>query len=131
MTDGRRYVDFEFTATSRGFTRHALASVTVGNGAPLAGQRQGPRRAAVRAAACGSARCDCVRPAACLHAASRAARAAPPALTPAALLAAPPPSPAGKFYTLVTGANEKRWGKMKDKVKTVVQSFVVEDRTAY
>lgn len=29
----------------------------------------------------------------------------------------------GKFYTLVTGANEKRWNKMKDKLQTVVDSF--------
>ena len=29
---GRVYYDFEFTAKSRGYTRHALASVTVGNG---------------------------------------------------------------------------------------------------
>jgi photosystem II oxygen-evolving enhancer protein 2 len=30
---------------------------------------------------------------------------------------------AGKFYTLTTGANEKRWGKMKDKLTTTVRSF--------
>ncbi|EFN56417.1 hypothetical protein CHLNCDRAFT_13502, partial [Chlorella variabilis] len=64
-TNGRKYYDFEFTAKSRGFTRHALASVTVGN---------------------------------------------------------------GKFYTLLTGANERRWGRMKDQIKTVVNSFVVDDR---
>lgn len=29
----------------------------------------------------------------------------------------------GKFYTLTTGANEKRWGKMKDKLSTTVRSF--------
>ena len=32
-------------------------------------------------------------------------------------------SVAGKFYTLTTGANEKRWGKMKDKLSTTVRSF--------
>lgn len=34
------------------------------------------------------------------------------------LLTRPLPAllPAGKFYTLLTGSNEKRWGKMKDKV---------------
>eukprot|EP00887_Chlorella_sp_A99_P004260 scaffold15.g4260.t1 len=63
--DGRRYYDFEFKADSRTYTRHALASVTVGN---------------------------------------------------------------GKFYTLETGANERRWGKMKDKVKATQQSFTVIDR---
>jgi photosystem II oxygen-evolving enhancer protein 2 len=63
--NGRRYVDFEFTAKNRNYTRHALASVTVGN---------------------------------------------------------------GKFYTLLTGANEKRWGRMSGKIKTVVSSFEVEDR---
>lgn len=35
---------------------------------------------------------------------------------------------AGKFYTLLTGANEKRWGRMAGKIKTVVSSFEVEDR---
>ncbi|XP_051132368.1 psbP-like protein 1, chloroplastic isoform X2 [Andrographis paniculata] len=31
----------------------------------------------------------------------------------------------GKFYTLTTGANERRWEKMKDRLKTVVESFQV------
>jgi photosystem II oxygen-evolving enhancer protein 2 len=61
----RAYYDFEFLARSRGFTRHAVASVTVAN---------------------------------------------------------------GKFYTLVTGSNEKRWGKMSNKIKTVVKSFEVGER---
>ena len=29
----------------------------------------------------------------------------------------------GRFYTLTTGANERRWGKIKDKLTTVVRSF--------
>lgn len=29
----------------------------------------------------------------------------------------------GKFYTLTTGANERRWPKMADKLKTTVRSF--------
>uniref|UniRef100_A0A0F7GYR0 PsbP-like protein 1 n=1 Tax=Geranium maderense TaxID=28964 RepID=A0A0F7GYR0_9ROSI len=29
----------------------------------------------------------------------------------------------GKFYTLTTGANERRWEKVKDKLQTVVESF--------
>lgn len=29
----------------------------------------------------------------------------------------------GRFYTLTTGANERRWGKMKDKLQTTVRSF--------
>eukprot|EP00877_Chromochloris_zofingiensis_P012266 jgi/Chrzof1/7293/Cz02g18040.t1_PSBPL[v5.2] len=29
----------------------------------------------------------------------------------------------GKFYTLVTGAGEKRWNKMKDRLQTIVRSF--------
>lgn len=66
--DGRLYYDFEFTAKNSGYTRHALASVTVGN---------------------------------------------------------------GKFYTLVTGSNEKRWKRMQDKVELVVKSFTVDDRTNY
>ncbi|KAJ6843066.1 psbP-like protein 1, chloroplastic isoform X2 [Iris pallida] len=31
----------------------------------------------------------------------------------------------GKFYTLTTGANERRWEKMKDKLHTVVDSFKI------
>uniref|UniRef100_A0A0F7GYD1 PsbP-like protein 1 n=1 Tax=California macrophylla TaxID=337344 RepID=A0A0F7GYD1_9ROSI len=33
----------------------------------------------------------------------------------------------GKFYTLTTGANERRWGKMKDKLQTVVESFTLSN----
>lgn len=31
----------------------------------------------------------------------------------------------GKFYTLTTGANERRWPKVQEKLKTVVKSFQV------
>ncbi|KAI7727568.1 hypothetical protein M8C21_028976 [Ambrosia artemisiifolia] len=31
----------------------------------------------------------------------------------------------GKFYTLTTGANERRWGKMKDKLNMVIDSFKI------
>ncbi|XP_074304658.1 psbP-like protein 1, chloroplastic [Silene latifolia] len=31
----------------------------------------------------------------------------------------------GKFYTLTTGANERRWDKMKDRLNTVIDSFKV------
>lgn len=34
----------------------------------------------------------------------------------------------GKFYTLATGANEKRWSKMQDKLVETVKSFQVVDR---
>ncbi|XP_006650259.2 psbP-like protein 1, chloroplastic isoform X3 [Oryza brachyantha] len=34
----------------------------------------------------------------------------------------------GKFYTLTTGANERRWDKMKDRLHTVVDSFKIEAR---
>lgn len=33
----------------------------------------------------------------------------------------------GKFYTLTTGANERRWEKMKDKLRSVVDSFKIID----
>ncbi len=32
LANGRKYYDFEFTAKSKNYTRHAVASVTVGNG---------------------------------------------------------------------------------------------------
>ncbi|XP_078429440.1 psbP-like protein 1 [Wolffia australiana] len=31
----------------------------------------------------------------------------------------------GKFYTLTTGANERRWGKMKEKLQGVIDSFKI------
>ncbi|CBI31731.3 hypothetical protein VitviT2T_019187 [Vitis vinifera] len=31
----------------------------------------------------------------------------------------------GKFYTVTTGANERRWEKMKDKLHTVIDSFQI------
>ncbi|KAL5210478.1 hypothetical protein ABZP36_006101 [Zizania latifolia] len=34
----------------------------------------------------------------------------------------------GKFYTLTTGANERRWEKMKDRLHTVIDSFKIEAR---
>ena len=34
----------------------------------------------------------------------------------------------GKFYTLATGANERRWGKMKPRLEQVVESFEVSTR---
>lgn len=30
----------------------------------------------------------------------------------------------GKFYTLTTGANERRWGKMEEKLKIIADSFI-------
>lgn len=35
---------------------------------------------------------------------------------------------AGKFYTLTTGSNEKRWGKMKPRLEQVIGSFEVVER---
>lgn len=32
---------------------------------------------------------------------------------------------AGKFYTLTTGANGRRWEKMKDRLRSVVDSFQI------
>ena len=66
--NGRLYYDFEYTASTPRYTRHALASVTIGN---------------------------------------------------------------GKFYTLETGSNERRWGKMKDNIAKVQKSFTVFDRQDY
>jgi len=65
---GRLYYDFEYTATTPRYTRHSMASVTIGN---------------------------------------------------------------GKFYTLETGSNERRWGKMKEKIQKVQKSFTVSDRQDY
>ncbi|XP_042013708.1 psbP-like protein 1, chloroplastic isoform X2 [Salvia splendens] len=31
----------------------------------------------------------------------------------------------GRFYTVTTGANERRWDKMKERLKTVVDSFQI------
>ncbi|VAI00513.1 unnamed protein product [Triticum turgidum subsp. durum] len=34
----------------------------------------------------------------------------------------------GKFYTLATGASERRWDKMKDRLHTIVDSFKIETK---
>ncbi|KAG9152207.1 hypothetical protein Leryth_016402 [Lithospermum erythrorhizon] len=36
----------------------------------------------------------------------------------------------GKFYTLTTGANERRWDKMKERLQTVVDSFEISDNSS-
>ncbi|XP_075668119.1 psbP-like protein 1, chloroplastic isoform X3 [Castanea sativa] len=58
--DGKAYYTFEFIAKAPNYTRHALSTVSIGN---------------------------------------------------------------GKFYTLTTGANERRWEKMKDKLHMIIDSF--------
>ncbi|OIW07293.1 hypothetical protein TanjilG_11927 [Lupinus angustifolius] len=58
--DGKLYYQFEFIAQAPNYTRHALSTVTIGN---------------------------------------------------------------GRFYTLTTGANERRWEKMKDRLQTIIDSF--------
>ncbi|GAV76055.1 PsbP domain-containing protein [Cephalotus follicularis] len=58
--DGKAYYTIEFIAQAPNYTRHALSTISIGN---------------------------------------------------------------GKFYTLTTGANERRWEKMKDTLNTVVDSF--------
>ncbi|KAK7273080.1 hypothetical protein RIF29_14126 [Crotalaria pallida] len=60
--DGKKYYKFEFIAQAPNYTRHALSTVSIGN---------------------------------------------------------------GKFYTLTTGANERRWDKMKDRLQTVIDSFKI------
>ncbi|KAJ1435510.1 PsbP family [Sesbania bispinosa] len=60
--DGKAYYRFEFIAQAPNYTRHALSTVSIGN---------------------------------------------------------------GRFYTLTTGANERRWEKMKDRLQTVVESFKI------
>lgn len=60
--DGKAYYTIEFIAKAPNYTRHALSTISIGN---------------------------------------------------------------GKCYTLTTGANERRWGKMKDKLNTVVDSFQI------
>ncbi|XP_050210926.1 psbP-like protein 1, chloroplastic [Mercurialis annua] len=60
--DGKAYYTFEFIVKAPNYTRHALSTVSIGN---------------------------------------------------------------GKFFTLTTGANERRWGKMKDILHGVVDSFKV------
>ncbi|XP_060675709.1 psbP-like protein 1, chloroplastic isoform X1 [Ziziphus jujuba] len=60
--DGKAYYTFEFVAQAPNYTRHALSTISIGN---------------------------------------------------------------GKFYTLTTGANERRWGKMQDKLQSIVDSFKI------
>lgn len=37
---------------------------------------------------------------------------------------------AGNFYTLVTGANERRWDKIRPRLEEIAKSFTVVDRFA-
>ncbi|KAK4778085.1 hypothetical protein SAY87_018272 [Trapa incisa] len=62
--DGKTYYTFEFVAQAPNYTRHALSTISIGN---------------------------------------------------------------GKLYTLTTGSNERRWEKMKDKLRTVIDSFEISD----
>ncbi|BAT83076.1 psbP-like protein 1, chloroplastic [Vigna umbellata] len=62
--EGKKYYQFEFIAKAPNYTRHALSTVSIGN---------------------------------------------------------------GKFYTLTTGANERRWEKMKERLQTVIESFKIFD----
>ncbi|KAI4348112.1 hypothetical protein L6164_008873 [Bauhinia variegata] len=62
--EGRAYYRFEFIAQAQNYTRHALSTISIGN---------------------------------------------------------------GKFYTLTTGANERRWEKMKDRLQTVIESFKISN----
>ena len=36
----------------------------------------------------------------------------------------------GNFYTLVTGSNERRWGKVRPRLEEIAKSFTVVDRFA-
>lgn len=87
--DGKIYYTFEFVAQAPNYTRHALSTISIGNGKQLLHTdyycivlgdvgRIGFNR-----------------------------------------------NFAGKFYTLTTGANERRWGKMKDKLQQVIESFKI------
>ncbi|KAE9604940.1 hypothetical protein Lal_00036794 [Lupinus albus] len=60
--DGKVYYQFEFIAQAPNYTRHALSTVSIGN---------------------------------------------------------------GRFYTLTTGSNERRWEKMKDRLQTITDSFKI------
>lgn len=105
--NGHAYYEFEYTAKNPRYTRHSVAVVVVNDGAFSARRRTlgGPHELGVRTPhAWGLTACV-----SCLLLLPR--------LLPAAA------TTAGKFYTLTTGANEKRWGKMKDKLATMIKSF--------
>jgi hypothetical protein len=111
---GHTYFEFEYTAKTPRYTRHSLAVVVVNDGAAAgAGScwrgalAASPQASGGLAPACRTRACRTRVPESC-----RVLRR--PALRRCG---------AGKFYTLTTGANERRWGKMKDKLTTSVRSF--------
>lgn len=198
VRDGRDYIEFEFAAKAGSYIRHALAVVTVGNGAPRLAPCLPPLTCALvkGLSTCIPARCWPWSPSANMR---KARTYSPPSTcTPVkglqhlypwhvlavvtvgkgapwlALLAlqgahimkkrsarlntlakdATLPKLAwgclllqhwgsvdatellaahwlaGNFYTLVTGANERRWDKIRPRLEEIAKSFTVVDRFA-
>ena len=139
---GRKYYVFEFAAKASTYIRHALAVVTVGNGAFFG-----------LPAACQEARCapqmwcftGLLRQCAAVRLLKHAAKTLLSGLCDSAAEVTDHHSMtmtsiatsvhtiirggcAGNLYTLTTGSNEFRWGKMKTKVQDVIDSFEVFDK---
>lgn len=113
--DGRAYYTFEFTAQAPNYTRHALGAIVIANGM-ICHPWSSP-----------SVRCDILYyPGPCGN-----WKNCSNAVTGHCHLLFSTNcewDAAGKFYTLTTGANERRWEKMKDRLHTVVDSFKIENR---
>ncbi|KAL8130282.1 hypothetical protein V2J09_019437 [Rumex salicifolius] len=104
--EGTTYYTFEFVSQARNYTRHALSTICIGNDQDY-GLASLPHTRCVRFEWCTVFREDNVPKNASLLNKIRCYNVA------------------GKFYTLTTGANERRWDKMKERLYTVVDSFRV------
>lgn len=118
--DGKAYYTFEFIAQAPTFTRHALSTICIGNGMKLIRSK--------------------VKIIMCVYVALNLSLGCYISLVNKLQMLASQffhfvvilchfymenNFHPGKFYTLTTGANERRWGKMKDKLQTVIDSFQI------
>ena len=131
--DGRLDYTFEFASKASNYIRHALAVVTVGNGElTICKAREAlllyqicsiPNMGMGSAFAVGNSSANVNTLHIALGAASTGVCKACACASDQGCVIP------GKFYTLATGANERRWGKMKPRLEQVVESF--EGSTRY
>ncbi|CAK7325625.1 unnamed protein product [Dovyalis caffra] len=105
--DGKTYYTFEFVAKAPNFTRHALSAITIGNGMECIVYYFTEKWIFDLAASTFS---FILFHFTCLSQVLEDQNAS---------------GTSGKFYTLTTGSNERRWEKMKDKLQTIVDSFEI------
>lgn len=117
--DGKAYYTFEFIAQAPTYTRHALGTICIGNGMKFICSRV----KFVMCIALNLPRGCCISLINKLQ--KHALQLFPYFRSITSCFTWTKKFDSGKFYTLTTGAKERRWGKMKDKLQTVVDSFQI------